>query len=239
MRSKYDDIFASMDPKEAAEFTRGDPERIKYMREVKANKKNMNDHIVDTLNKYEDGPSIQQQVINNSPKKIPTKTKNKPDVLRNILIEEMKSRDLDSDEIKYLMATKDRSTLNSQKISNTDQRILTKQNKPGAKVTPKYPKQATPEQYGKLAEKLERQRQMTGAKSKPLTAINKSPKQLELKLEFPKLDHARLQSISNVPDPETMRLEKRFKEIVQQKKDEDLKNTTMGLASFIGAKKYD
>ena len=124
MRSKYDDIFASMDPKEAAEFTRGDPERIKYMREVKANKKNMNNHVVDTLNKYEDGPDIKQQVINYSPKKIQTKTKNKPDVLRNILIEEMKSRDLDSDEIKYLMATKDRSTLNSQKISNTDQRRL-------------------------------------------------------------------------------------------------------------------
>ena len=32
MTSKYDAIFASMDPKEAAEFTRGDPERIKYMR---------------------------------------------------------------------------------------------------------------------------------------------------------------------------------------------------------------
>ena len=70
MRSKYDDIFASMDPKEAAEFTRGDPERIKYMREVKANKKNMNNHVVDTLNKYEDGPDIKQQVINYSPKKI-------------------------------------------------------------------------------------------------------------------------------------------------------------------------
>ena len=145
----------------------------------------INNHVVDTLNKYEDGPSIQQQVVNNSPKKIQTKTKNKPDVLRNILIEEMKSRDLDSDEIKYLIATKDRSTLNSQKISNTEQRILTKLNKPGAKVTPKYPKQATPEQYGKLAERLERQRQMTGAKSKPLTAINKNPKQLELSLEFP------------------------------------------------------
>jgi hypothetical protein len=169
----------------------------------------INNHVVDTLNKYEDGPSIQQQVVNNSPKKIQTKTKNKPDVLRNILIEEMKSRDLDSDEIKYLIATKDRSTLNSQKISNTEQRILTKLNKPGAKVTPKYPKQATPEQYGKLAERLERQRQMTGAKSKPLTAINKNP------------------------------LEKRFNEIVQQRKDEELKNTTMGLAGLIGAKIND
>ena len=90
----------------------------------------------------------------------------------------MKSRDLDSDEIKYLIATKDRSTLNSQKISNTEQRILTKLNKPGAKVTPKYPKQATPEQYGKLAERLERQRQMTGAPSKPLKPFKKESKKI-------------------------------------------------------------
>ena len=59
MTSKYDAIFASMDPKEAAEFTRGDPERIKYMREVKANKK------------------MQQQVIDYSPNKVTT-TKSKP-----------------------------------------------------------------------------------------------------------------------------------------------------------------
>ena len=56
---------------------------------------NPKDHIVDTLNKYEDTPNI----------------KSKPDILRNILIEEMKTRDLDSDEIRYLMDTKDRSEL--------------------------------------------------------------------------------------------------------------------------------
>tara|TARA_Y100000389_G_scaffold44168_1_gene38886 strand:+ start:1683 stop:2159 length:477 start_codon:yes stop_codon:yes gene_type:complete len=55
----------------------------------------MSDHLVDTLNKYEDTPNV----------------KAKPDILRNMLIEEMKSRDLDSDEIRYLMDTKDRSTL--------------------------------------------------------------------------------------------------------------------------------
>lgn len=237
MRSKYDDIFASMDPKEAAEFTRGDPERIKYMREVKANKKNMNNHVVDTLNKYEDGPDIKQQVINYSPKKIQTKTKNKPDVLRNILIEEMKSRDLDSDEIKYLMATKDRSTLNSQKISNTEQRILTKLNKPGAKVTPKYPKQATPEQYGKLAERLERQRQMTGAPSKPLKPFKKESKKIEIPLEVPTIDPIMLEPRSTLPDPESIRLEQRFNEILKQKKEEDERNATSGLAFFLGDKK--
>ena len=56
---------------------------------------NPKDHIVDTLNKYEDATNV----------------KAKPDILRNMLIEEMKSRDLDSDEIRYLMDTKDRSAV--------------------------------------------------------------------------------------------------------------------------------
>jgi len=56
---------------------------------------NLKDHIVDTLNKYEDTPNV----------------KAKPDILRNMLIEEMKTRDLDSDEIRYLMDTKDRTEL--------------------------------------------------------------------------------------------------------------------------------
>ena len=55
----------------------------------------MSDHLVDTLNKYEDTPNV----------------KTKPDILRNMLIEEMKTRELDSDEIRYLMDTKDRSTM--------------------------------------------------------------------------------------------------------------------------------
>jgi len=55
----------------------------------------MSDHLVDTLNKYEDTPNV----------------KAKPDILRNMLIEEMKTRDLDSDEIRYLMDTKDRSAV--------------------------------------------------------------------------------------------------------------------------------
>jgi len=56
---------------------------------------NMKNHIVDTINKYEDTPNV----------------KAKPDILRNMLIEEMKTRDLDSDEIRYLMDTKDRSAV--------------------------------------------------------------------------------------------------------------------------------
>lgn len=66
---------------------------MSYLTRNKSTK--MSDHLVDTLNKYEDTPNV----------------KAKPDILRNMLIEEMKTRDLDSDEIRYLMDTKDRSTL--------------------------------------------------------------------------------------------------------------------------------
>jgi len=44
-----------------------------FKKEVK--KFNMDKHVVDTLNKYEDGPDIMQQVINYSPTKIPQKNK--------------------------------------------------------------------------------------------------------------------------------------------------------------------
>jgi hypothetical protein len=192
----------------------------------------LTDHVVGTLNKFEDGPDIAQ------PKKVETKpTNGGPDILRNLLIEEMKTRDLDSDEIRYLMETKDRSSLNSQKFSNTEQRILAKENKPNTKVTPKFPKQATPEQYGKLAERLERQRQMTGAPSKPLKPFVKKSKQLELPLDIPIIDPMLLEPRSSLPDPETIRLEQRFNEILKQKKEEDLKNATSGIASFLGDKK--
>ena len=52
------------------------------------------------------------------------------DILRNLLIEEMKVRDLDSDEIRYMMDTKPRNELKTQKINPSAQRILTKTTNP-------------------------------------------------------------------------------------------------------------
>ena len=190
MKSKYDVIFESMDHKEAAKFTKGDPERIKYMREVKANKKNMNNHIVDTLNKYEDGPDIQQQVINYSPKKI---------------------------------------------------------------------KEATPEQFGQLAEKLERNRQMSGAaptKTKDLKARFNKPKLFEniidnlgkpkpfIKVkkttpvvfpDIPKLDLERIKPITKTP--KEIEAEIRFQEMVRQDKERKLREQNSGLAGLMGGVK--
>ena len=62
------------------------------------------------------------------------------DILRNLLIEEMKVRDLDSDEIRYMMDTKPRNELKTQKINPSGQRILTKTKKPTTKVKPFIPK---------------------------------------------------------------------------------------------------
>ena len=190
MKFKDDVIFESLNPKQAAEFTKGDPARIKYMREVKANKKNMNDHIVDTLNKYEDGPDIKQQVINYSPKKI---------------------------------------------------------------------KEATPEQFGQLAEKLERNRQMSGAaptKTKDLKARFNKPKLFEkiiddlgkpkpfIKVkktipvvypEIPKLDLERIKPITKTP--KEIEAEIRFQQMVRQDKERKLREQNSGLAGLMGGVK--
>jgi len=91
---------------------------MKYLTRNKSTK--MSDHLVDTLNKYEDAPNV----------------KAKPDILRNMLIEEMKTRDLDSDEIRYLMDTKDRSAV----AKATPKQTAFVKNKVVAKPFKKIPK---------------------------------------------------------------------------------------------------
>ena len=182
----------------------------KYLAERKAN----------TLKKYglEEAPKNMGDYFQSKEKE---KSKGGPDILRNLLIEEMKTRNLDSDEIRYLMDTKDRSS---------------------------YPKEATPEQVGKLAEKLERNRQMTGAAptksndlearyKKPNPIVNK-PKEVAAPLEVPTVDMEKLNLISQVPDPETLKLEQKFNEIMRQRQEEDFKNKTTGLAGLLGGRKY-
>ena len=107
------------------------PKQYKQMMSWLTRKKPENNHVVDTLNKYEDTPNIQQQVIKYSPKKV------EPDILRNMLIEEMKSRDLDSDEIRYLMDTKDRTEL----PKATPKQTAFIKNKVGAKPFKKIPRE--------------------------------------------------------------------------------------------------
>jgi hypothetical protein len=182
----------------------------KYLAERKAN----------TLKKYglEEAPKNMEDYFQSKEKE---KSKGGPDILRNLLIEEMKTRNLDSDEIRYLMDTKDRSS---------------------------YPKEATPKQVGQLAERLERNRQMTGAaptklndleaRYKKPNPIVKKPKEVAAPLEVPTVDMEKLNLISQVPDPETLKLEQKFNEIMRQRQEEDFKNKTTGLAGLLGGRKY-
>ena len=185
----------------------------KYLAERKAN----------TLKKYglEEAPKNMEDYFQSKEKE---KSKGGPDILRNLLIEEMKTRNLDSDEIRYLMDTKDRSQIKKQKISNTEKQILAKE--------------ATPEQVGKLAENMERARQINGGDGrydKPKPIVEK-PKEVAAPLEIPTVDMEKLNFINQVPDPETLKLEQKFNEIIRQRQEEDFKNKTTGLAGLLGGR---
>ena len=115
--------------------------------------------------------------------------------------------------------------------------------------------EATPEQVGKLAERLERNRQMTGAaptklndlkdryKDKPFTKIaNNLGKKPILKkpmkpFKFPefKIDPILPPSYfkPTAPDPELARLERRFNQMVEES------NKPKGLPGILGLKKYE
>jgi len=200
----------------------------RYVKNINANNKNpgtfqklvketeQNTHTVKTLNEFEDGADIKDDG---------------PDILRNMLIEEMNRRELDSDEIRYLMDTKDRSELKKEKIEPKNQTILKKK-------TP-YPKEATPEQVGKLAERLERNAQMTGGKGpfadkpKPKPIVKKDP--VTNYTDF-KIDPIISDPYSALPpepnDPYLDQLEARVKANQEMNYQEKVRNNSSGLRFF-------
>ena len=115
--------------------------------------------------------------------------------------------------------------------------------------------EATPEQVGKLAERLERNRQMTGAaptklndlkdryKDKPFTKIANNlgkkpiPKKPMQPFKFPefKIDPILPPSYfkPTAPDPELARLERIFNQMVEES------NKPKGLPGILGLKKYE
>jgi len=200
----------------------------RYVKNINANNKNpgsfkrlvketeQNTHAVKTLNKFEDGPDIKDDG---------------PDILRNILIEEMNRRELDRDEIRYLMDTKDRSELKTKKIEPKEQEILKKRSP--------YPTQASPEQVGKLAERLERNAQMTGGKGpfadkpKPKPIVKKDP--VTNYTDF-KIDPIISDPYSALPpepnDPYLDQLEARVKANQELNYQEKVRNNSSGLRFF-------
>jgi len=107
-----------------------------------------------------------------------------------------------------------------------------------------YPKQASPEQVGKLAERLERNAQITGGKG-PFTKVKKNP---EIKKPFKpgkisysdfKIDPQLLtpsfyKPADLEPDPRSLELEARFKKLVRESEEEKERNANSGIGGLLG-----
>ena len=98
--------------------------------------------------------------------------------------------------------------------------------------------EATPQQVGKLAEKLERNRQMTGAKPTKLNDLKNRYKNKPIQKKLAPLPEFKIDPVLPVsyfkptaPDPELIKLEQRFNQMVEES------NKPKGLPGILGIKK--
>ena len=251
MKSKYDVVFESMDPKEAAEWSKGNPEKIKFMKEVKANKdmetyvknttaNNQNPgtfkKLVDvdkTLEKYED------DYVNQRGKQ----TLALDSVGNRILKEQVKRGNINKEDL-ILKEDKNGLMVNKNRTIALRDSFMAKQFNRALGVNDEP--EATPEQVGKLAERLERNRQMSGAvptKLKDLEARYKKPAAIIKKkkpsqpFKFPefKIDPVLPASYftPTKPDPEFIRQEREFNKMIEESR------KPKGLPGILGIKKYE
>ena len=251
MKSKYDVVFESMTPKEAAEFTRGDPEKVKFMKQIK-DQKNMETYVknnnannqnpgtfkklvdVDkTLEKYED------DYVNQRGKQ----TLALDSVGNRILKEQVKRGNINKEDL-ILKEDKNGLMVNKNRTIALRDSFMAKQFNRALGVNDEP--EATPEQVGKLAERLERNRQMSGAaptKLKDLEARYKKPAAIIKKkkpmqpFKFPefKIDPVLPASYftPTKPDPEFVRQEREFNKMIEESR------KPKGLPGILGIKKYE
>ena len=98
--------------------------------------------------------------------------------------------------------------------------------------------EATPEQVGRLAESLERNRQMTGAKPTKLNDLKNRYKNKPIQKKLAPLPEFKIDPVLPVsyfkptaPDPELIKLEQRFNQMVEES------NKPKGLPGILGIKK--
>ena len=100
----------------------------------------------------------------------------------------------------------------------------------GAKTNSEpYPTQATPEQVGKLAERLERDNL---GKPKPIIKKKKPYKIEPVQINFSPMPPMPYEPIA--PDPYALELERRVRENIRKTEDEKRLNNSSGLAGLIG-----
>jgi hypothetical protein len=251
MKSKYDVVFESMTPKEAAEFTKGDPEKMKFMKQIK-DQKNMETYVKNTtannqnpgtfkklvdvdktLEKYED------DYVNQRGKQ----TLALDSVGNRILKEQVKRGNINKEDL-ILKEDKNGLMVNKNRTIALRDSFMAKQFNRALGVNDEP--EATPEQVGKLAERLERNRQMSGAaptKLKDLEARYKKPAAIIKKkkpsqpFKFPefKIDPVLPASYftPTKPDPEFIRQEREFNKMIEESR------KPKGLPGILGIKKYE
>ena len=251
MKSKYDVVFESMTPKEAAEFTKGDPEKMKFMKQIK-DQKNMETYVKNTtannqnpgtfkklvdvdktLEKYED------DYVNQRGKQ----TLALDSVGNRILKEQVKRGNINKEDL-ILKEDKNGLMVNKNRTIAIRDSFMAKQFNRALGVNDEP--EATPEQVGKLAERLERNRQMSGAaptKLKDLEARYKKPAAIIKKkkpsqpLKFPefKIDPVLPASYftPTKPDPEFIRQEREFNKMIEESR------KPKGLPGILGLRKSD
>ena len=254
MKSKYDVVFESMTPKEAAEFTKGDPEKMKFMKQIK-DQKNMETYVKNTtannqnpgtfkklvdvdktLEKYED------DYVNQRGKQ----TLALDSVGNRILKEQVKRGNINKEDL-ILKEDKNGLMVNKNRTIALRDSFMAKQFNRALGVNDEP--EATPEQVGKLAERLERNRQMSGAaptKLKDLEARYKKPAAIIKKkkpsqpFKFPEFKIDPVLPVSyfkpSPPDPELIRLEQNFNRMLEES---NKPKGLPGLPGILGIKKYD
>jgi len=112
-------------------------------------------------------------------------------------------------------------------------------------VKPNYPTQSTPKQFGELAERLEKDRQMRGVPTdtkKFANGFKDRPKPFVKKKISTPIEPVKLNTSTYTPyippaiekDPQMMLAEKNFKKLMNEVAEEKYKKANSGLAALIG-----
>jgi len=243
MKSKYDVVFESMTPKEAAEFTKGDPEKMKFMKQIK-DQKNMETYVKNTtannqnpgtFKKLVDVDKTLEKYEDDYVSKRGKQTLALNSVGNRILNEEVKRGNIKKEDL-ILKEDKNGLMVNKNRTIALRDSFMAKQFNRALGVNDEP--EATPEQVGQLAERLERNRQMTGAKPTKLNDLKNRYKNKPIQKKLAPLPEFKIDPVLPVsyfkptaPDPELIKLEQRFNQMVEES------NKPKGLPGILGIKK--
>jgi len=194
----------------------------------------MNKHVIDTLNKYEDGPNIKEedlfvQAIRNSSTPVPGyiggATPDPTVITRAERIASNKQLE------KYATQPDSRGVYKAAVEQNKKEVAAAEA---AYKKSQKYPTEATPEQVARLAYNMEKSRQMTGSDGRYDKAIIKK-KKIKPVTPYTKREFIRYEPyVPTAPSPEFLEQEKNFKIIVKQNEDKKRLKAAAGIAGLLG-----